>query len=236
MTPYTYLLIDIFTILIPFIYSFHSKILFYKTWKSFFIATLVAAIPFLLWDEFFTAWKIWGFNPKYITGIYIGELPLEEILFFVCIPYSCVFTYYCFKKFGICLFFNTKTTPIFSLLLGVSLLAIGCYHFEKAYTSTTFVLMGLFTLWHQFVRKSTYLSAYYFAYSILLLPFFIVNGILTGSGLDSPIVWYDNTENLGIRLGTIPVEDTFYGMMLILLNLTIYEHLEQKRQNSSTIG
>ena len=63
-------------------------------------------------------------------------------------------------------------------------------------------------------------------YTVLLLPFFIVNGLLTGTSLESPIVWYDNNENLGTRILTIPVEDIFYGMLLIMLNISLFKHFQ----------
>jgi lycopene cyclase domain-containing protein len=56
-----------------------------------------------------------------------------------------------------------------------------------------------------------------------MLPFLMVNGVLTGSLIDAPIVWYNDAENLGIRIFTIPVEDVFYGMGLVLLNILLTE-------------
>ena len=44
-----------------------------------------------------------------------------------------------------------------------------------------------------------------------MLGFFPVNGILTGSGLPSPVVNYNTDEIFNIRLWTIPIEDTAYG-------------------------
>jgi lycopene cyclase domain-containing protein len=41
-------------------------------------------------------------------------------------------------------------------------------------------------------------------------------------------VWYDDSRNLGIRLGTIPVEDTVYGLLMLLMNTTVYEWLRHR--------
>jgi hypothetical protein len=66
-------------------------------------------------------------------------------------------------------------------------------------------------------------------YALLLVPFLIVNGILTGTGLEEPVVSYNKTENLNIRLFTIPLEDVFYGFELFILNLFIYLKLSKFR-------
>ena len=53
---------------------------------------------------------------------------------------------------------------------------------------------------------------------------------LAAKALQQPVVWYNNAENLGIRLLTIPVEDIFYGFELILLNVFLYEYFLSKRR------
>lgn len=96
---YTYLLINIFTVLIPFSFSFHPKINFHKTWYAFFPAVSMTGFLFIIWDIWFTHLGIWSFNPRYLTGIEIATLPLGEILFFFCIPYACVIIYHCMNFF-----------------------------------------------------------------------------------------------------------------------------------------
>ena len=61
-----------------------------------------------------------------------------------------------------------------------------------------------------------------------LIPFFIVNGVLTGSWIENQVVWYNNAENLGIRMGTIPVEDSIYAYSMILMSLFFFELLSSR--------
>src|SRR5665213_4220946 len=119
-----YLLVDFFTVIIPLIFSFHPKLRFYKTWKQFFPSAIIVAVIFIIWDSYFTRLGICNFNPRYITGIYLFSLPIEEILFFICIPYSCVFTYYCLNKFYN-LTWNPRFENIFCIALSIFLLVIG---------------------------------------------------------------------------------------------------------------
>jgi lycopene cyclase domain-containing protein len=70
----------------------------------------------------------------------------------------------------------------------------------------------------------TFLSTYV----LLLLPFFIVNGILTGTGIPEEVVWYNDTENVTLRVGTIPVEDFLYGFSMIFMNVLLFERFLPK--------
>ena len=223
---YLYLAVNMGAFLVPFIFSFHPKINFYKKWKFVIPAIILSAIPFLIWDIYFTKQGVWGFSPVYVTGIYFLNLPIEEVLFFICIPYSCLFTYHCFNKLLLKdYFFKIEKAITFLLLILLVVTAISNY--EKLYTIYTFSLLALILMIIKFILNANWLSRFYFSYTILLLPFTIVNGILTGTGLNGPVVWYNDQENLGIRILTIPFEDIFYGMLLFLLNTMIVELLEK---------
>ena len=223
---YTYLLVNLCSVAIPLAFSFERKVAFYKRWKASSLAITVPAILFLVWDSLFTAQGVWGFNEKYLTGIKLYNLPLEEVLFFICIPYCCIFTYdvlNSFVKQDLLGKYARHATTILTYIL----VAIAFRYQNLAYTFWTSVLSVGFLLLHLVVLKKPYWSQLVLAYLVILIPFFITNGILTGTGLEEPIVWYNNEENLGIRLFTIPIEDTVYGFLLIGLNITFYEFFKR---------
>ncbi|MDE3182562.1 MAG: lycopene cyclase domain-containing protein [Bacteroidota bacterium] len=221
---FLYLLVDFFTILVPFLFSFHPKIQFYKTWKEFFIASVSVAFIFIIWDSVFTSLHVWSFNPRYVTGIYFLKLPIEEILFFICIPFSCVFTFFCLDKFYN-LAWNDKTERNFVIGFFIVLVSTGLFLGGRLYTSITLITTAFVAVFFKFIFRVKWFGKAISVYAILLVPFLIVNGILTGSGLAEPVVIYNKTEIMNIRLFTIPVEDVFYGLELFLLNLGLYKWL-----------
>jgi len=224
---YTYLLINFFAILIPFIVSFDKRNYFFSRWKYLFPAIAVTGLFFILWDILYTSLGIWGFNPRYLTGIYIFNLPVEEVLFFITIPFATVFTYdtliYLVKND-----YLRKASRTISFTLVTLLFVVAVFNLSKLYTSVTFLLTASFILFHELVIKPTYLGRFYFSFLVLMVPFFIINGILTGSFIEEEVVWYDNSHNLSFRLFTIPVEDLFYGLLLILMNITLFEYFKKK--------
>ncbi len=222
---YTYLLINFFSLLVPFILSFESRIAYYKKWKYLFPAITATAIFFIVWDVIFTANGVWGFNPKFVTGISIINLPLEEILFFFCIPYSSIFAY---EALGLNEKFKMQNVKLITGLLLFTCIASAVLFHDKAYTFYTCLFLGIFLALQLILIKGNYLGRFYFAYMIILIPFTIVNGLLTGTWIGEPVVWYNNDENLAVRFLTIPVEDVFYGMLMLLMSISIYEALKQK--------
>lgn len=221
---YTYLLLNILTLSIPLIFSFHKKLNFYKTWSAFFPAVLITGVVFIAWDIYFTKLGVWGFNPDYLVGLNIINLPIEEWLFFFCIPYAIVFTYASVKTL-----LKSDNLIKFTIYISIGivlfLFVIAIQNIERIYTFVTFVSTGLFLLLLIIVVKPQYMEKFYLSYIIIFLgPFLLVNGVLTGSFISDPVVWYNDSENLSIRIFTIPVEDFIYGFLLYLMNVSLYEY------------
>lgn len=219
-----YLWLNILTILFPLIASFEKKINYYSNWKYLFPAIFIVYIPFIIWDAIFTSQGVWGFNSAYLNDVKLFGLPIEEHLFFICIPFSCVFIYEC-VKYQWYQFYNTNSSWV--NMFAIALFLTGGIFLSKSYTSVTFFSLAVLLVILVFYRVK-YLNLFFLAYLFILIPFFIVNGILTGSFIHNEVVWYNNEENMGVRLFTIPIEDTFYGMLLILLNVVVYEYLKKK--------
>ena len=189
---------------------------------------IIPAVFYMQWDIYFVSKGVWSFNEKYITGIKLINLPVEEVLFFFIVPYCCVFIYACIRSYFPNLK-NKKGADLFLTIIAVGLLITGFIYLDKYYTGSTFIFTGVFILLLYLFRnyfKSFDAISFLVSYAICLIPFLIVNGFLTAI----PVVVYNNAENLGIRIYTIPFEDAFYGMLLLLMNIVIYEKL--KTQNS----
>ena len=227
-----YFWVNLLSLSVPVIASFHPRFKFYRYWKYLFPAIILSATPYLIWDVYFTDQGFWGFNPDYLSGIYLFKLPIEEWLFFFAIPYACVFTHYSIRALGYNPELSTKRTNTLNLLV-LGLASIVFLSFAAlAYTAVAMLFVLIILGVAMLINKSL-LKSYYLTYLIILVPFFIVNGILTGTGIENEVVWYNNSENLGIRLGTIPIEDSSYAFSLILLNLILFEWLATRKSGKS---
>ena len=220
---YIYLYLNLFTIFFPFILSFDKRVHFYKYWKYLFPAIAVNALIFIIWDSYFTRIGVWGFNPDYLVGIYWLGLPLEELLFFLTVPYACVFIYETLNTYIKTDFLKPYGNWITGILI-LLLVPLGFNFLPQLYTSVTFFFLVLMQIVHYLLFRNQVLGRFYMAYLVHLIPFLLVNGVLTAI----PIVWYNDAYNVGVRIYTIPIEDTMYSMLMLLITISVYEYLKQK--------
>jgi lycopene cyclase domain-containing protein len=212
----------LFSLAGPLALSFDGRVNFYKKWKFALRAGIIVAIPFVIWDSLFTKHSFWGFNSERILGIKWLDLPIEEISFFIVIPFCCVFIAELLSFFNYQ--FPGKFWDKLSLLIGIGLFCIGIRFFDQWYTLLSFGLGGL-SIIVLFFMKAINWNRFWLLYLIHLIPFLVVNGFLTYY----PVVWYNNAENLGIRIGTIPIEDTSYSLIALSWNVYLYELFKRKK-------
>jgi lycopene cyclase domain-containing protein len=220
-----YLLLDIGTFLGPFFLSFENNVRYRFAWKNSLLSAVIIAIPFLVWDFYFTSNGFWGFNHEYILGIYIFNLPIEEVLFFIVVPFACTFIYevtkYYFSKVNLQwlnrLFY--MAIPSYALLL-TFIGDIG-YYTVSVIISSTLVLFWLL--------KNSNLKFVAISFMLSLIPFFLMNGVLTGGMTEAPVVWYNELQKVEPRLWTIPMEDVLYSFTLLVANIILFEKLQQRK-------
>ena len=246
-SSFSYILVDIFCLAGPFFLSFHKSVAFYKNFKALLIGLLFMCAVYIPWDILFTHWEIWNFNSTYTLPSKWFNLPIEEWLFFVAVPFACVFTFECvryFKKSAPSKKFTTISGTAITLIAACLCIYAGLK--ELWYTFSATLLCAALLVYH-LQRKSEFLGYLLFAWFILLIPFFISNGILTGlyfykydlintSKVDitEAIVRYNNKFNLGIRIWSVPIEDFFYGLAMVLLTVTPYEYFRLKWKSKTS--
>lgn len=227
MISLTYSTILFLTVIICFVASFDSRIQFNKQFLHFFKASALVSVPFILWDIWFTHLGVWWFNTNYTIGVSIAGLPLEEMLFFIFIPFSCIFTYFVIDKYyQLDLLKSFNNLLVFTSI--IILIVVGLLNFNKIYTITTCLVTVATLFYLHFIVKSQWISKASFVYTLLMLGFFPVNGVLTGTGLENPIVNYNPKDFLGIRMFTIPVEDMVYGYTQFLLIIYFFKYFQNK--------
>ena len=202
---------------------------FIKNWKPFIISTSVIAGIFLVWDAFFTSLGVWGFNPDYCLGIFLLSMPIEEWLFFFIIPFCSLFIHFARMSISKQRKSNIKATRIFFAILLSFILVVLLYNLDKSYTAVNLSLLLLVMALGIWLTPAL-LQQFSISFLIILIPFLLVNGILTGLLTTTPVVWYDDSENLGIRLFTIPVEDVGYAFTMLFGNLLLFDYLLKSRE------
>ena len=224
MQHYYYLILDLFSFAIPFLFSFEKKWMhFIRFWKPYFSAIFIVGIFFILWDIYFAYQNVWGFNDDYLIGIRWFKLPLEEWLFFLLIPYASNFIHYSLEYFFPKLELSKKATQGISIILFAVSLGVFTWNLDKIYTASSFGLFALLMLF-QMLFQWKYARRFYLSFIVIYIPFFFVNSALTGSYSEKPVVFYDDAENLGIRVGTMPLEDSFYCFSMLYGSVLLFEY------------
>ncbi len=219
----TYLLINLAIIIFPLLASFEPWFLHHiKNLKAILASILIVGIPFVAYDMFATAMGFWSFHPAHVGSLQILNIPLEEALFFITAPFSCLFVYECIQ-----LFFKDKTLrlPNASLFIAGLLLFLSILAMSRSYTATILCFSGITILLARLLRPALLVSSNFYIFLLIsFILFLIFNYILTSL----PIVMYGPEFNLGIRILTIPIEDFFFNFSMLTLNLLVYLLAKEK--------
>lgn len=223
---YTYLLIDL-GLLVFSIFLFSIKQLnFAKNSKFITLAVLINLFAFSVPTEFLTQLKVIVFNPPYLTGLTLWELPVEELLISLVLPLSGLAIY---------LFLNVRfpdntyekySLAVSNIMLGICIAMIYFGH-QKLYTLFTFVILLVFIVYIEYVNRIRFMYRFYRAFLVSLILFYLVFGVLTSI----PVLQYDAKETLDFNLFHLPFESQFYFMGMLLLTVWLFELFKSRARN-----
>ena len=227
---YTYLALMLGSLAYPLAQSFEHRVKMYQRWKAMFPAIIITALVFTVWDVYFTINGVWSFSETHTLPYRFIYMPLEEWSFFFVIPYCCFFVYFVASYY-------IKRNPFdkyqfkIARLFGIALLICGIICYQLIYTAVATIGAGALLLYLSFNERATFLGRFFLGYLFCLIPFFLVNGQLTCI----PVVLYNNAENTGIRIfiegfANIPIEDLAYNLLMLLMNVSIYEYLQGRAE------
>lgn len=185
------------------------------------IAITLPALIFIIWDEFVTGY-FWWFNERFVTGLKLFRLPVEEVLFFFTVPWASLFLWVNFEAI-------VRSGPgqffwIHLLVPALFFLTAFFFLFLKRYYTFMACLFWALSLFTDATIGTNLFCRPLFQWFLLALfgLTFAFNGYLTAR----PVVLYNNAVKTNFNIWTVPIEDFLYGFSLVLLVFILYERLK----------
>ncbi len=180
-------------------------------------AFCMVGVPFIVWDVFAAKSGHWSFNDVYTLGVRVLGLPIEELLFFIVVPFACMVVWDGVEKYVEDSGFLSGHMIIacFELFSFVVLIT----QWEHMYTRVvSLAFLAVCIVLSQWFRAFIMRKRFWIFQLMVLLLFVFGNLILTGL----PIVRYGADAITGMRFLTIPFEDFLYNFVLLNLFLIGY--------------
>ena len=220
---FEYLLFNLIVFAVPLALSFERRIHFVDKWRHAFPAIILAAIPYWIWETLATG-RHWRFHEEHTLGFRIGALPVEECLSFITVPFAALFVWEVLNHYIKPR--RSEGLQYFGLVLCLSPVRGLLFFFSgREYTGLVFIALGTAAILDLILHTRLFTQR-----NVLFYGAFLAILTLAGSGYLTarPIVLYSEPYLLGVRIGSIPLEDFGYILSLILLVTVLYEKLKAR--------
>lgn len=200
-------------------------------WKELLVPLVMMALIFIAWDILFTALGVWRFNPAYIQGVSIINLPWEEVCWFFIIPFCSLFVYQIVKIRWSNPWGSARTLQF---VLLVVLFGMYLLNMDRIYSATslsmTISMIGLSLIvnWKGF-------GLFIASFLLLLIPMGLFNGMLTGLLTKEALVQYNSAEFGGIRILSFPIEDIGFGFSFLIGILLLSDFIKHRLSADYTL-
>jgi lycopene cyclase domain-containing protein len=222
---YWYTLIILVMSVITMFLFVKKTIVFFTELKYMLPAILFSGAIFILFNHRLLETGIISFNPGFLAGKYVFNLPVEELLFLLVIS---LFSFSVYILITV-LFPNFEKPNLFLVVSVILLLGFGFGAWYSRQKLIPFFIFFLITIYLGYTifrnRFKMHLTKFYVSYAIAVIPYFLIKGLL----YSLPVILYNSDYTLGIRLLHTPVEEFGYFFLLMLINITIFEYLKDHR-------
>lgn len=93
MGQYSYVAVLVFVLVGSGWLEFALRTRVFRRPRRLLLTVIPVTLPFLVWDAYAISQGHWWFDTDRILGVYLpGEIPLDELLFFIVIPIASVLT------------------------------------------------------------------------------------------------------------------------------------------------
>ncbi|AAT44119.1 lycopene cyclase domain-containing protein [Picrophilus oshimae] len=203
-----------------------------RNYRALLYAMLFTDPVYIVWDSLSVTYHVWTFNKKYITGIMVYNLPVEEILFFFVVPFSTFLIYESIDYIKNDSFIS-KTSRIKKIMFIIAILFIlnAIYFYSYIYMLLASVFTAFIILLTLKIMPSLYRSSNYWLFIIIMyIPFIVFDHFLTSL----PVFTYGVHAIINIRILSIPVEEFIYVYSLMNFYALFY-NIYKKRSNKDEL-
>ena len=92
LLPYSYLAVLGFILLTTLPLELYLGVRVWRRPRRLALTVLPVVVVFVLWDLYAINHQHWFFDPDQTSGVVLGTLPLEELLFFIVVPIAAAMT------------------------------------------------------------------------------------------------------------------------------------------------
>jgi hypothetical protein len=220
---FAFLALAIAPLLFPLIFQFDKKLFSDGNFKAALGASLVSTIVFSVICIVQHWFGLLSYNDT--MGIFFKDIPLEQ--------YLLNFTF-SFAAIGLYQYLNLKfpkndlqrySLAMSNLLLGLCV-AFLFFAYTKWYTLSTFATLLVLLLFIEYIGKLRFMYRAYRAFVVMLVPFYIIYGILFWSGT----ITIAKNQLSGMCLASIPIENHFVALAMMLVSIYMFEFFRTKRK------
>lgn len=224
-----YLILNLIIISFPLLNVFDKRFEYFKKMKYYLASIFAVSTIYLIWDYFATVNFHWAFSKINTIGINLFYLPIEEIMFFVTVSFSCLFLweainyYFEEKKFEL-------NRTVYYGIIGIVLILLFVFallNISRGYTFIVSLALASTIAIVFFFERDFLLKKNYYIYFALTGGLFVIFNFL----LTSYVVSYNPEAILNFRILTIPVEDFLYNIAMLLAYLFVYEKAKKILKN-----